>query len=619
MVDVAVIGAGHAGVEAAAAAARVGVNVALITLDRRAIARLSCNPAMGGAAKGQLIKEIDALGGVMPRATDLAAIQYRMLNRSKGPAVWSPRAQVDRDLYTQRITNLFTRRYPQVDVIEDEAVAIHSAGSTFTVAGTAGSRRRARTVVICSGTFLNGLVHIGRRNWPSGRYVEPAAASLTRSLQEFGFPIRRFKTGTPPRVWRDTIDFSQLERQDSDSDLWFFSYESTVRELPQQPCWRAYSTPDTHALVSNNLEDSPLFNGTIQSTGPRYCPSFEDKIVRFPDRERHPLILEPEGIEHDWYYLNGFSSSLPEEVQLAAVRTVPGLEQARFGRPGYAIEYDIVPPEELRRTLETRRAPGLYLAGQINGTSGYEEAGVQGLVAGANAALAVKNEPAFTMGRDEAYAGVLIDDLLTTHPDEPYRMFTSRAEYRLLLRQDNAEERLGEKAFAAGLIDRERIEGIRERLAKRDHWIDILRRSSLPRRAVLANDPEPDRVENAAHLVKRPDVRLAHVLAALPEPEGNGGLQDPDLHRAVEIEIVYEGYLERQRREVARLKAQESRTIPFSLNFETITGLSAEARQKLLRHRPETIGQASRIAGVTPSDIALLLVTMKKTQQETLA
>ncbi len=616
MIEVLVIGGGHAGVEAAAAAARVGVDVTLMTQDRHALARLSCNPAMGGTAKGQLIKEIDALGGVMPLATDLSAIQYRMLNRSKGPAVWSPRAQVDRDLYTTELTRLIHDRYPDMAILEDEAVAIKkNDDGSFVVSGKSGSIVQASKVIVCSGTFLGGLVHIGRRHWESGRYIEEASTELTNSLEKLGFPIRRFKTGTPPRIIRDTIDFSRLERQDGDEDLWFFSHESTERVLPQYPCWRAYSSPETHALVAGNLEDSPLFNGTIKSIGPRYCPSFEDKIVRFPDRDRHPLILEPEGLDDNWYYLNGFSSSLPEEVQLAAIRTVPGLEEIRFGRPGYAIEYDMVPPEELKRTLETRRIPGLYLAGQINGTSGYEEAGVQGLVAGANAALTFRKQPMLTLGREDSYTGVLIDDLLTTHPDEPYRMFTSRAEFRLLLRQDNADERLGEKAFAAGLISEERIEGIRKRVSDRDAWVDMLRTLNIARGQILENDPEPERVEKAYHLVKRPDVTLAMVLDQV-NGESASLSSEPSVLRAVEIEIVYQGYLDRQRREVERLRAQENRSIPPYLDFNTLPGLSAEARGKLLKHQPETIGQASRLAGVTPSDIALILVALKKLEKE---
>ena len=613
MYDVVIIGGGHAGTEAAAAAARIGAHVALITRERSALARLSCNPAMGGTAKGQLIREIDALGGLMARATDLAAIQYRMLNRSKGPAVWSPRAQVDRESYTRALDRLFAERYPQVEILEDEAVGLEVSGSRLRGVVCAGRGLvPARAAVLCAGTFLRGLCHIGGKSWTSGRYTEPAAESLSESLSALGFPLRRFKTGTPPRVVAETVDLSTLQRQDSDPDRWFFSHETTRRHQRQLPCYRTHTTPATHEVIRGDIHLSPMFNGTIHAVGPRYCPSVEDKVVRFPDRDHHPLIFEPEGIGHPWLYLNGFSSSLPEETQLAALRTLPGCGEAEIGRPGYAVEYDVVPPHEIRPTLETRRVEGLYFAGQVNGTSGYEEAGIQGLLAGANAALRLFGRDPLLIERHEGYAGVLVDDLITLDPEEPYRMFTSRAEYRLLLRQDNAEDRLGEKAYAAGLISAERIEAIRARRTEVKRWVDRLHQVRLPRREVLDHDAEPDRVETAAHFLTRPGIRLEKLVKRLDGRLSGGLPTGRDVLHAAEIEVRYAGYFRRQEREIERLRAQESRPIPEEFDYSRVGNLSAEARFRLEKHRPATLGQASRLAGVTPSDLAILLVYLKR-------
>jgi len=618
MFDVVVIGGGHAGTEAAAAAFRVGAKVALVTMDKSALARLSCNPAIGGTAKGQLVKEIDALGGLMGVAADRTAIQYRMLNKSKGPAVWSPRAQVDRDYYSIVFNELFEERYAGIEIIEDEAIGLVVEGGILTGVECSGrfGTISTKTAIVCSGTFLRGLTHCGNEKEEAGRFGESASNHLSESLRKNGFELVRFKTGTPPRVLGKSIDFSEMEKQGSDEDTWFFSHETTHRHLDQLPCYRSHTSPLVHDKIRARISEAPMFNGSIDSTGPRYCPSIEDKVMRFPERERHPLVFEPEGVNHPWYYVNGFSTSLPHDLQLEGLRTVPGCENVVIERSGYAIEYDVVPPHSIKTTLETKAVKGLYLAGQINGTSGYEEAGVQGLLAGANAALKVQGKESILLRRDEAYAGVLLDDLVTLHPEEPYRMFTSRAEHRLLLRQDNAEERLYEKAFRAGLINEDRYTSIRSFVEKKNALVHRLHSYRVARKTVLSDTQNPDKVEPISNILQRPGITLLGLNKTL----GNGLLgeveNDFPVISAAEIEVRYEGYLARERRLIERMSEQENKRIPDNFSYDEVTALSAEGKIRLELHKPTTLGQASRIAGVTPSDMAILLVTLKRRESK---
>jgi tRNA uridine 5-carboxymethylaminomethyl modification enzyme len=580
MHDVVVVGAGHAGIEAALAAARLGLRVKVLTLDPTACGRLSCNPAMGGLAKGQMIREIDALGGEMGLATDETAIQFRMLNTGKGPAVRSPRAQCDKALYERRMSALLAST-PGLDLVQDAAAdVLVENGRAAGVRGPGGAHR-ARAVILTTGTFLKAVMHCGERRSPGGRLGEPSAETLSDGLRRLGFDVGRLKTGTPARLRRSSIDFSSTTVQEGDRVPVPFSHRTTRLPLRQVPCWITWTNERTHAILRANLHRAPMYSGQITSAGPRYCPSIEDKVVRFADKDRHQLFLEPETLDGDSIYVNGASTSTPPDVPESVLRTVPGLERAEFLRYGYAVEYDYAPPHQLHPTLETKLVPGLYFAGQLNGTSGYEEAGGQGLVAGINAALSLLDRPPLVLRRDEAYLGVMIDDLIRLEHREPYRMFTSRAEYRLLLRADNADRRLMPRAFEIGLLrDREAFD-TRERAiaAARDE----LRRDG--RESVL----------------RRPGTSIDEVLPGL----------SPEVAEQVEIEVKYEGYIRRQSMEVERLKRLEEKLIPERFDYARLVHLRREAREKLQRIRPRSIGQASRIAGVTPADLQILRVHLR--------
>lgn len=620
--DVIVIGGGHAGCEAATAAANMGARTCLVTMDMNKIAQMSCNPAVGGIAKGQIVREIDALGGQMGLVTDATAIQFRMLNRSKGPAVWSPRAQCDRGKFIWQWRSVLDAT-EHLDIWQDQAdELIVEHGEAAGVRTIWGCELRAKAVIITAGTFLNGLMHIGRHMVAGGRIAEPAVPHLTESIKQHGIRSARMKTGTPVRIDKRSVHFEEMERQDGENGYYQFSYMGEHRMLKQLPCWVCYTNEDVHQTLRSGLTDSPLYNGQIQSIGPRYCPSIETKLVTFPERPQHLLFLEPEGEDTNEMYLNGFSSSLPMDVQIAALRKISALRDVKVYRPGYAIEYDFFDPTQLKHSLESKVVKGLFMAGQVNGTTGYEEAGGQGTLAGINAALYAGSDQdeirTFELKRDEAYIGVLVDDLVTKGVDEPYRMFTSRAEYRILLRQDDADARLTEKAYTLGIAKRARYDWWIEKkqhIEEIEHFCQTFAiKSKVVNGALEAMGSTPlvygCKLED---LVARPELnfeKLYHVVPELKELISKFPNRHEEIAEAAEIHIKYKGYIEREKQVAEKMQRLENIKIKGKFDYPTLTAVSTEARQKLERIQPETLAQASRIPGVSPSDINAMLVLM---------
>lgn len=616
--DVVVVGAGHAGCEAASAAARMGAKTCLVTMDMNKIAQMSCNPAVGGIAKGQIVREIDALGGQMGEVTDATAIQFRMLNRSKGPAMWSPRAQCDRARFITEWRHRLENT-PNLNIWQDEVTeVITEQGVVKGVRTIWGATLMARAVVITAGTFLRGLMHIGRKQVSGGRCAEPAAAFLTESINSLGIRSARMKTGTPVRIDKRSVHLDEMTVQPGETDYHRFSYISPMRPLPQLPCWTTDTNAEVHEVLRSGLADSPLYNGQIKSIGPRYCPSIETKLVTFPDRDHHPLFLEPEGVETNELYLNGFSSSLPMNVQIEALKRIPCFRDIVVYRPGYAIEYDFFDPTQLHHSLETKAVSGLFFAGQVNGTTGYEEAAGQGLIAGINAALKCAGSEPFVLHRDEAYIGVLIDDLVTKGVDEPYRMFTSRAEYRILLRQDNADIRLTPYAEKFGLATAERLQRFHAKKNKIGEIIDFCKQYPIKPNDINAFLEEVgttplQRGCKLFDLINRPQLsllKLADAIAPFKEFLAAITSDAEETIEAAEIEMKYHGYIARERAMADKMQRLENIKIRGHFDYESITQLSTEARQKLTSIDPETLAQASRIPGVSPSDISVLLVLM---------
>ena len=616
--DVVVVGAGHAGCEATSAAARMGAKTCLVTMDMNKIAQMSCNPAVGGIAKGQIVREIDALGGQMGEVTDATAIQFRMLNRSKGPAMWSPRAQCDRARFITEWRHRLENT-PNLNIWQDEVTeVIAEHGVVKGVRTIWGATLMARAVVITAGTFLRGLMHIGRKQVSGGRCAEPAAAFLTESINSLGIRSARMKTGTPVRIDKRSVHLDEMTVQPGETDYHRFSYISPMRPLPQLPCWTTDTNAEVHEVLRSGLADSPLYNGQIKSIGPRYCPSIETKLVTFPDRDHHPLFLEPEGVETNELYLNGFSSSLPMNVQIEALKRIPCFRDIVVYRPGYAIEYDFFDPTQLHHSLETKAVSGLFFAGQVNGTTGYEEAAGQGLMAGINAALKCTGSEPFVLHRDEAYIGVLIDDLVTKGVDEPYRMFTSRAEYRILLRQDNADIRLTPYAEKFGLATAERLQRFHAKKEKIGEIIDFCKQYPIKPNDINAFLEEVgttplQRGCKLFDLINRPQLsllKLADAIAPFKEFLAAITSDAEETIEAAEIEMKYHGYIARERAMADKMQRLENIKIRGHFNYDSITQLSTEARQKLTSIDPETLAQASRIPGVSPSDISVLLVLM---------
>lgn len=614
--DVIVVGAGHAGCEAANAAAKMGSKVLLVTMNMNTIAQMSCNPAMGGVAKGQIIREIDALGGGSGMVSDLSAIQFRMLNRSKGPAMWSPRTQNDRMRFAEE-WRLLLERNNNVDFWQDMCTGvIIEGGKVVGVKTSMGLEIRSTTVVLTNGTFLNGLIHLGEKQFGGGRAGEKAATGITEQLVELGFESGRMKTGTPPRVDGRSLDYTKMELQNGDENPSKFSYTNTKALVKQRPCHITYTNALTHELLKEGFDRSPMFNGAIKSKGPRYCPSIEDKINRFAERDRHQIFVEPEGWNTIEIYVNGFSTSLPEEVQQKAMQSIPGFENAKMFRPGYAIEYDYFPPTQLKHTLETKLVENLFFAGQINGTTGYEEAGSQGLMAGINAHLKCKEEEPFILSRSEAYIGVLIDDLITKGTKEPYRMFTSRAEYRILLRQDNADLRLTPLAHKIGMVDDSSFERVKKKAKGTEDIKKLLRKEGLspedanPILERQKSSPIKQQVK-ATSIITRPNVGMNEIFEMDQELKNKASLIDDlegEIIEQAEIQLKYEGYISREEDVAEKMNRLEKVKIPDDIDFKKFSSLSSEAVEKLEAIKPATIGQASRISGVSPSDISVLLV-----------